>query len=167
MTIYPPTRLWPIKRWTQTNPVVQGLYVLLGVILGAVIPYALNYRSRRREELRDIRISLLEVRDLVWEGRRPVDNHIAKLRIRLHTLGFPRTALDEVSNAVEGCQIRSMTADEMGYDEDKPDTEYRVINSEGLHRLDRSLEEADLAIAQAANWVGRPHRRRPVDQQSS
>ena len=134
-------------------------------LVNVAVSYGLTRRSARHEEIKEIRLALLEVRDLVWDGSRAVENHLAKLRIRLHSLGFEREALDLVKEAAGRCRVETVSADEMGIVDIgvDPDTPVRTIDSSRLNELDRSLETMDQRLSDISApslWLARRTRRR-------
>ncbi len=45
---------------------VEALWAIIGVVVGAVLPRLLESRAQRQSDVREIRLALIETRDLVW-----------------------------------------------------------------------------------------------------
>lgn len=128
---------------------MQTLLALAGVVIGGLIatlmPHLLASRTAQRQELREVRIALLDTRDLVWEGERSVQNHIAKLRVRAVSLGIDRelfTPLLEAHKEVVKSTI---------YNEDGEFPEFEVgsmiVTGPALGKMDRALEALELSLS--------------------
>ena len=141
-------------------PVAIAAIGVAGAVVGAMVNWVLSSTTGRRSEVREVRLQLIDTRDLVWDGWPAVDRHTAKLRTRLHTLGMPRNCLDAVRDSARAAAGSVQTAAELGLDEgDGVPPEAKTISSSDVAMLDGALEELDLRLARMGRLV-RPRRSR-------
>lgn len=134
---------------------MQTVLALVGVIIGGLmatlIPHVLADRTARRQELRDIRLALLETRDLVWNGARAVESHVAKLRVRAASLGINRDVFSPLLEA-HG-EVKANTTYEYDGDNDETPSESMVVRGPSLGYFDVALEDLERVLA--SHRVGR------------
>jgi hypothetical protein len=134
---------------------------LIGGIIGALLTWSLQQVTWKRQDARDCRLLALDVRDLVWTPHplSDVQNHVAKLGIRVHTLGLDRSVVDPVLDAAEKCIYKRST----DHVQVAPDVweDIEGSSSEAINQLDRELEYLDLRLSQVGR-VHMPRQRRSI-----
>lgn len=119
----------------------------------------------RHEEVRDLRLALIETRDLVWPPHTwlELDNYLAKLRVRLQTLGLERSSTDSIRIAARACIQDRHTAGSVGLSEDPDldlDEDDILIGSKELAVLDAALQELDERLSARRTFRIRSERSR-------
>jgi hypothetical protein len=90
----------------------EGLYTILGVVLGSllasVVPYVLEGRRERRTEIREVALALRHTLDLVYPGKdgsgwADLRRHLDAMGVRLELLGAPVDQINLFQTAARAC----------------------------------------------------------------
>lgn len=124
----------------------EAIYAFGGLLVGILLPWALQQRSAKATELREVRIALIDTLDVAWKGSEATVRHLAKLQVRLHTLGYPRDFLDEVVAAASRITIEHRHAGSYAVDIPGVDDDEIFVSASGMEALQSALEAVDLKL---------------------
>lgn len=142
-------------------PVAIAAVGVAGTALGALMNWALSSTTGRRSEVRELRLHLIDARDLAWETWPAFDRYTAKLRTRLHTLGMPRNCIDALRQAgLEATRSVTTAGASGGTAGGLLEPDEKLIDSEALAAVDTALEELDLRLARMGRLIRPPRWRR-------
>jgi len=129
--------------------VSEGVFALLGVVVGAVGTYLIETRLTQRSEAIAARLELPAVRTRVFDveaGLLPLEEQVNRVRARVTLLGVDQKLVSDVREAAVACwkECRAM------YEAD-PD-EYGISNDK-MKRLDAAIAALDDAIVRASRRI--------------
>jgi hypothetical protein len=127
----------------------EGVFALLGVIVGALGTYLIETRLTLRAEAVAARLELPSIRTRIWDaeiGIIPLQEQVNRVLARVTLLGVDQRLVEDVREAAVACWTEGR-----GMYEADPD-EYG-ISKERLGRLDEALRTLDEAIVRASRGI--------------